>query len=421
MKIGKDGQSEDLLKDEPVAEAAEEAKKRTLREKAANFWYFHKWHLLIGVVAAVIAAVIIMQTAGNVSPDAYILFVGKATVFPKDKDAIAETAGREIYDQNGDGNTHVAFLDITVAVGENIPYTAYQTNVDANKRFMTEITSGDSVIYLLEESFFEKASEQGVLCPLAQIIDPALLPDDMYDEYGVRVSELDYFTLNGFSSIPDDTVLCIRRSPEQDSITYGRTIDYWECNKTLFVKMFEYRAEDKAEKQISAFDKGNNDIVIGVYDPARHYETDGAKLAYAASSVLKDINSDGRTLLALDAVLTTGKYAEERLASQVAEGDEVIFIANEEYYEKLKQSGILRPLEEIMGNYASRLGSEDGYGIKLSALKWFGEKQFFKDFDGGLYICLAKYRGEGEEDAFYKGNAAFLLALASYKIDQDGK
>ncbi len=423
MKMGIDGQPEDLLKDArqdaPENENGKAEGKPTFRSRLESFWYFYKWHTIIGVVLVAALAISIAQLFRNTAPDAYIMYVGPSTLYVKNKDEMSARAALDIYDHNGDGKTHVSLLEITVGIGEDLPYTAYEANVDANKRFLSELASGDSVIYLLEESFFEKAAEQKLLCPLAELIDPSLLPDDMYDECAVRVSELDYFKQEGFSSVPDDTLLCIRRSPENDQISYGKTQEYWSCNKALVVKMLTYRAENSEPKAAKAFNNGKNDVVIGIYDSVRHYVSDGKKLTYAASSILKDANSDGRTLLAVDPVLTGGKNdAGAYLAAQIAEGGEVLFIANAEYYAKLKESGILRPVSELVGNYAELLGSEDGYGIKLGSLKWFAEKQYFDKFGKDLYFCIASPRTEAGEDAFYKANCAFFVSILSYRMQE---
>lgn len=420
MKVGKDGMPEDLLKGEQTVTAQEENNKENAGSgsRPEQFWYYYKWHTIIAIVLIPIIVIAVLQLCGNTSPDAYIMYVGPSAIDIKSKDEMAAMAAEDVYDQNGDGKCYVAFLEITVASGDDIPYTAYETNVDANKRFLTELASGDSVVYLLDEAFFARAADEGLLCPLAGIIDPELLPENMYDECAVRVSELDYFKREGFASVPGDTLLCIRRSPDKDSISYGRTQEYWDCNKTLVQKMFAYKLPEPVEKTVKAFDNGKNDIVIGVYDTARHYSTDGAKLAYAASSILKDVNSDGKTYLAVDPVLAGGKNANKYFDAQMTGGKEVIFIANAEYYAKLVESGVLRPLAEVIGVNAEKLGCTDGYGLRLGDLKWFAETPYFKKFDGGLYICLAQPRDGDEKDAFYRGNVNFFVSMVTYKLDQ---
>ena len=419
MKVGKDGRPEDLLKGEQTVTAQEESRKENERpgSKLEQFWYYYKWHTITAIALIPIIVIAVLQLFGNTSPDAYIMYVGPSAIDVKSKDEMAATAAEDVYDQNGDGRNYVAFLEITVVSGDDIPYTAYETNVDANKRFLTELASGDSVVYLLDESFFARAADEGLLCPLAEIIDPALLPENMYDECAVRVSELDYFKREGFDSVPGDTLLCIRRSPDKDAISYGRTQEYWDCNKALVQKMFAYKLPEPVEKAVKAFDNGKNDIVIGVYDSARHYSTDGAKLAYAASSILKDVNSDGKTLLAVDPVLTGGKNAAEYFASQMADGKEVIFMANAEYYAKLVESGALRPIAEVIGTNAEKLGCADGYGLRIGDLKWFAETPYFKKFDGDLYICITQPRDGDEKSAFYRGNVDFFVSMVTYKLD----
>ena len=241
MKMGIDGKPEDLLKDEQPNGGENEKESRnekpTLRSRLESFWYFYKWHTLLGALLLFGLIISTVQFVRNVGPDAYIMYVGPSTLYVKDKDSMAAQASEYVTDHNYDNKKHVAFLDITVAVGENIPYTAYQTNVDANKRFIAELSAGDSVIYLLEESFFEIANEQGLLCPLDQIVDLNELPDNMYDKCAVRVGDLDFFKREGFSSVPDDTLLCIRRRPDDPE---RRESAYWYNNEKIVRNMLLY-------------------------------------------------------------------------------------------------------------------------------------------------------------------------------------
>ena len=160
MKMGIDGKPEDLLKNgEQAATENEEAKseeKPTFKSRLESFWYFYKWHAIIGALLAVALVISVIQLFRNTDPDAYMMYVGPSTLYVKNKDEMTERAARDIYDYNGDGKTYVSLLEITVGMGEDMPYTAYEANVDANKRFLSELASGDSVVYLLEESFFEK-------------------------------------------------------------------------------------------------------------------------------------------------------------------------------------------------------------------------------------------------------------------------
>ena len=223
MKFDKDNKPEELITESEAEEINEKQKndeKPTFRSRLENFWYFYKWHTIIGAVVLFGVILSLFQLFKSNTPDAYMMYVGPSTLFVKNKEEMARRAEDFLDDYNNDGDKYLYLLEITVAVGDDIPYTAYQTNVDARKRFTTEVTAGESLIYLLEESYYLELAKLDVLTPLAEVIDLDLIPDNTYDEYAVRVSELDFFRQDGYSSIPDDTLLCFRHSPEKDSLSY---------------------------------------------------------------------------------------------------------------------------------------------------------------------------------------------------------
>ena len=66
-------------------------------------------------------------------------------------------------------------------------------------------------------------------------------PAGSIDGYGYALGSLDAKYLPGFDKIPEDMVVCLRRSPEQDEIKYDRETGFWENNKTAFVNLVTYK------------------------------------------------------------------------------------------------------------------------------------------------------------------------------------
>ena len=220
-----------------------EEMKSSLGSKMSNFWYFYKWQTIVGVILVIGIIVSLLQLADNTTPDAAIMYVGPSYLTVTDKQTIGESAQTYMIDYNGDGEKLLTLLDINVvtASGELAAY-AYQMNAEAQKRFTTEVVAGDSLIYILEKSFYDILVEQNRLAKLSDVLDADMIPEGS-DEYGAQVKDLPFFTQEGFSSFPDDAYVCIRIAPDDSKPKYGRTLEYWNSNRVLFRSVFAYRSK----------------------------------------------------------------------------------------------------------------------------------------------------------------------------------
>ena len=220
-----------------------EEMKSSLGSKMSNFWYFYKWQTIVGVILVIGIIVSLLQLADNTTPDAAIMYVGPSYLTVTDKKTIGESAQTYMIDYNDDGEKVLTLLDINVvtASGELAAY-AYQMNAEAQKRFTTEVVAGDSLIYILEKSFYDILAEQNCLAKLSDVLDADMIPKGS-DEYGAQVKDLPFFTQEGFSSFPDDAYVCIRSAPDDSKPNYGRTLEYWNSNRVLFRSVFAYRSK----------------------------------------------------------------------------------------------------------------------------------------------------------------------------------
>lgn len=221
----------------------EKTEKLTPREWIENMWYHYKWLIIFGGLLIAFLVISCFQFLANDDPDVNILHMGPMYISPEVADKIEATVGGMAEDYNDDGEVNVAILDITVnkfGTDESNTFNYDQYN-SALQRFQTEIRAGDAVIYLLDKEYFDICVGEGLLTPLDEVIDDAYMPENTVDGYGVYVSELDAFGLEGLSSVPDTAILCLRRSPEKDEIKYGRTQETWEGNRKTFVNIIKYR------------------------------------------------------------------------------------------------------------------------------------------------------------------------------------
>ena len=210
-----------------------------------NIWYHYKWTIVLVGAIVIFLVIALVQLFKNEEPDVNIMHVGPMMISPADIDDINETVGNMTYDCNGDDEVNVNLLDITINKFSNEPgdvVVNYDANNQGYTRFQTEIRAGDAIIYLLDEPYFNECVEIGLLVPFDEVIDDVDMPENVISGCGVKISDLDAYSLPGLSSVPETAILCLRRAPKQDDIAYGRTEEEWDCNKKAFVNIIKHRS-----------------------------------------------------------------------------------------------------------------------------------------------------------------------------------
>ncbi len=224
----------------------EKQERMSPREWFENIWYHYKWLIIFGVVLVAFLIISLSQFLSTKDPDVNIMHVGPMYISAEVAETIESTVGKMSDDYNDDGEIKVEILDITVNKFGNEDAGIDPINYDQNnkglQRFQTEVRAGDTVIYALDKQFFDICVEEGLLTPLDEIIDDAYMPENVIDGYGVYISDLAAYELDGLSNIPETAILCLRRSPDKDEIKYGRTMEVWEGNRNTFVNIIKYGA-----------------------------------------------------------------------------------------------------------------------------------------------------------------------------------
>ena len=132
----------DVKPDEPV--------QYTAREKRKNWWVYHKWHVAIGLVLALIAGDILYDALGigQVSPDYQIAYVGQSAL-PDDTAAALEQAVAGLgQDCNGDGQVAVKVNQYVSGSGSS---DAAGYAAAATVTIMGDMEELDSYFFLLED------------------------------------------------------------------------------------------------------------------------------------------------------------------------------------------------------------------------------------------------------------------------------
>lgn len=199
-------------------------------KKLDNFFYHYKWHTVVAVFLVIVILIVSLQTCSREPYDIEIMYAGPYSLNDRQTVLDIERAfAPATEDKNGDGKQDVRLVSYWIneklysgEEGENLTDVAYLVNTSVNneKSFQSEITASNLSICLLSPYLFEKVdAEAGFMrvtdiSPIIKEQEDALCvknADGSINRFGIRLSETALGQLPGLSSLPDDTVICIRK------------------------------------------------------------------------------------------------------------------------------------------------------------------------------------------------------------------
>lgn len=124
-----------------------ETRELTPAEKRKNWWYYHKWHVVIGAVLAGIGVSLVCNALGigQTRPDYYVAYVGE-NALPDDTAAAIESAFASLgEDLNGDGEVIVLLNQYPRSIAD--PQTAMAVQI----RLTADLSEYESSFFLLDD------------------------------------------------------------------------------------------------------------------------------------------------------------------------------------------------------------------------------------------------------------------------------
>ena len=188
----------------------------TPKERRANWWHYHKWHVLIAAALVIALSDVGYHVlgVGQTEPDFQIACISTRALPDSTAAALESALSALAPDRNGDGKSVVqlnTFLDAPVNADSDTAMFAYASNI----QFIADLNAGDSRIFLLEDpdSFQERFDALEGDGPYRWTDCPALMSLELgeYSEniLGQQVSGRNQEILSGLS-------LARRDFPEPD-------------------------------------------------------------------------------------------------------------------------------------------------------------------------------------------------------------
>lgn len=196
----------------------------TLKGKVQNFWYHYKWHSLLSIVVIIAIIVCSLQFCSKESYDSYILYAGSKSISKTRTDGdVAEietvitSLKRVSEDFDGDGENSVNFLNLLYMSSEEI--AALEGNVN-DALLMSDKSTLSSVLenseyYLcfISEAVYEGYHLVGTNELFIDLSEHKSAHPELeyYNDCAIYLSSTGAYSLPGLSSLPKDTLICIRR------------------------------------------------------------------------------------------------------------------------------------------------------------------------------------------------------------------
>lgn len=223
--------------------------------KLDNFWFYHKWKVIVSAFIVILVVIMCVQMCGNISDDLTFMYAGSAYLptVPNYAQLIAAFAEVMPEDFNGDGERLVECAAMNIYSEEQIEEikaaaakdeAVAQVNTYINSQEYTSFNrlmqSGEYSLCLIEEWLYDTVVK-GVFVPLTDVL--GYLPDYAIDSYAVYFWDTEFAKANAeaFSAIPKETVLCLRM---QNSLTGKGHGEQHRRARETFAAIFRYDLVD---------------------------------------------------------------------------------------------------------------------------------------------------------------------------------
>lgn len=163
---------------------ANEIKLVTAKDKRKNWWYYHKFHLLIGIIAVALVGNFIYSIATKVDPDYTIALLTSYSMPENGLTQLEECITPYADDRNGDGKVVVRVSNYVFSQ-DTSDYTQQEASL---VRFIADANENQSIIYLHDEDGFNALATSDNLEGFFQYNDGTAMPQGADDFENAMVS-----------------------------------------------------------------------------------------------------------------------------------------------------------------------------------------------------------------------------------------
>ena len=232
--------------------------------KLSNFWYYHKWKVIIISFFAIVFIVGGYQMLTKDDGDESIVIAGAldfdneemmevekilTSLKPNNKDGSVKKIDIYTYPIYSEEEFKAANESETDEEGKFIPKVLNSYNVDQIEEYDRFISTGECSILIVSRYLYERQLEYGRVLPLSEIFGENMPKGALSDGFGVRLGDTDlYDCYEELQVLDDDMVICILRSFYMGA---SSNKDKYDESKELFKRIvtFTYGGRDENESE----------------------------------------------------------------------------------------------------------------------------------------------------------------------------
>ena len=219
----------------------EEFKNMPFSKKWEHYWFYYKWHTIIGLVALIVVVYSVYGALTQTKYDFVIDMVCSDVSYD-----IAERMGKTlentdvIKDVNGDGEKHVLTSLIAFSSeGDN------EQDIQQMQAVQVRMLVGESTVMLVGSTFITGYSTQGVFADITHIADKYNIPEDarFIDENGATLG----------IKLHNNKFMYDHGTPAEDSYIVKRNVPYNHQKDEQ--KLKEYKISDDVIEYILNYEQ----------------------------------------------------------------------------------------------------------------------------------------------------------------------
>ena len=213
-----------------------------------NFWYYHKWKVIIILFFSIVLAVGIMQMVNKEDPDANVVIAAPIDFYAEYIEGL-ETTLEALLPTGEDGrskNLHLYTYPIysedeltaaneaeTDAEGKYVIKVSQPYNTSKIEEYRTFLQTGECSIVFVSPYLYQNLLEQNRLRPVTEVFGEKLPVGVMADGCGVRLGDTYlYQHFDAMQVLPEDTVICLLRpyvwGASSDAEKYAEIEEYYK-------------------------------------------------------------------------------------------------------------------------------------------------------------------------------------------------
>ena len=209
-----------------------------------EYGYYYKMHFVAGGFALIICIILVVQIFTKTDYDIFVTYLGPLSHTVEGLESIENAIKETLDDELSKEVQEISIRDIVYLNKELFTqsrnddmFVSSTSNSDAVKLLNSEISVGDSYIYILDKEQYDMIKTSGALSKLSDVVKN--VPDGS-ETYGVPIKKTEFGnSFACFANYRDDMYLCLRANTSGSAISALKGKDTVEKEFELHRKVFE--------------------------------------------------------------------------------------------------------------------------------------------------------------------------------------